>query len=134
MIEEKKSPEAQTPKQTGIPKPDAAQLDIQKPETPKPEIPKPDFSKPVEPEIPKSSSTSLTSSTSLKSNVASEETLDLQRKLIEKEKAVVDLEEKLATLKQRRAEDKSKLKEFEKMKMQNQQVSYICREVGFGKW
>jgi len=55
--------------------------------------------------------------------LASEELIDLHRKLIEKEKAVVDLEEKLGTLKQKRAEDKSKLKEVEKLKMQNQQLT-----------
>lgn len=56
------------------------------------------------------------------SALASEELVDLHRKLIEKEKAVVDLEEKLGTLKQKRSEDKNKLKEVEKLKMQNQQV------------
>ena len=59
-----------------------------------------------------------------RSALASEELIDLHRKLIEKEKAVVDLEEKLATLKQKRAEDKSKLKDVEKLKMQNQQVCF----------
>ena len=58
----------------------------------------------------------------LVSHVASEEFLELKRKLIEKEKSVQDLEEKLATLKQKRAEDKGKLKDFDKMRMQNQQV------------
>jgi len=52
----------------------------------------------------------------------SEEVSDLQRKLIEKEKAVIDLEEKLNLLKQRRLVDQSKLKEVEKLRMQNQQL------------
>ena len=65
-----------------------------------------------------------------RSALASEELIDLHRKLIEKEKAVVDLEEKLATLKQKRAEDKSKLKEVEKLKMQNQQVCF-SRQIYF---
>ena len=82
-------------------------------ETPKPQ---PDVTPKSEP-VPKAESFSTPRST-----FASEELVDLHRKLIEKEKAVVDLEEKLATLKQKRVEDKSKLKEFEKLKMQNQQV------------
>ena len=65
------------------------------------------------------------SQSSTRSALASEEMIELHRKLIEKEKAVVDLEEKLATLKQKRSEDKNKLKDFEKLKMQNEQV-YIA--------
>eukprot|EP00112_Aurelia_sp_Birch-Aquarium-sp1_P006770 Seg1740.4 transcript_id=Seg1740.4/GoldUCD/mRNA.D3Y31 product="Dynactin subunit 1" protein_id=Seg1740.4/GoldUCD/D3Y31 len=63
------------------------------------------------------------SQTSTRSALASEEMIELHRKLIEKEKAVVDLEEKLATLKQKRSEDKNKLKDFERLKMQNEQLT-----------
>uniref|UniRef100_A0A7M6DIX7 Dynactin subunit 1 n=1 Tax=Clytia hemisphaerica TaxID=252671 RepID=A0A7M6DIX7_9CNID len=52
---------------------------------------------------------------------ASEELLDLQRKLMEKEKSVVDLEEKLNVLKQKRIADLGKLKEVDKLKLQNEQ-------------
>ena len=89
-------------------------------ETPKPQ---PDATPKTEP-VSKAESFSTPRST-----LASEELVDLHRKLIEKEKAVVDLEEKLATLKQKRVEDKSKLKEFEKLKMQNQQVCYFSLSV-----
>ena len=39
---------------------------------------------------------------------------------------IKDLEEKLETLKVKRAEDKVKLKEFEKVKIQLQQVGFFC--------
>ena len=52
----------------------------------------------------------------------SEEFLELQRKLLEKEKANLDLEEKLNVLKQKRVADQNKIKEIDKIKMQNQQV------------
>lgn len=45
--------------------------------------------------------------------------------MIEKEKAIVDLEEKLGTLKSKRQEDKAKMKELEKTRMQLEQVSYV---------
>ena len=45
--------------------------------------------------------------------------------MTEKEKAVVDLEEKLETLKSKRQEDKAKMKELEKTRMQLEQVSYM---------
>ena len=45
--------------------------------------------------------------------------------MIEKEKAIVDLEEKLGTLKSKRQEDKAKMKELEKTRMQLEQVSYM---------
>lgn len=45
--------------------------------------------------------------------------------MIEKEKAIVDLEEKLETLKSKRQEDKAKMKELEKTRMQLEQVSYM---------
>ena len=41
---------------------------------------------------------------------------------------VKDLEEKLETLKVKRADDKVKLKEFEKVKIQLQQVSDQCNQ------
>ena len=44
--------------------------------------------------------------------------------MIEKEKAVVDLEEKLETLKSKRQEDKAKMKELEKTRMQLEQVCF----------
>eukprot|EP00794_Sanderia_malayensis_P005248 gene5248-5912_t len=97
---ESRLPLSETLKNTGIPKP---------------EIARPGVPAPVQ-DSPKSAAPGF------KSTVASEEMLELQRRLIEKEKAVTDLEEKLATLKQKRTEDKAKLKEFEKMKMQNQQL------------
>ncbi|XP_065678561.1 dynactin subunit 1 [Hydra vulgaris] len=56
------------------------------------------------------------------SRVPSEEFLELQRKLIEKEKANLDLEEKLNVLKQKRIADQNKIKEIDKIKMQNQQL------------
>ena len=45
--------------------------------------------------------------------------------MTEKEKAIVDLEEKLETLKSKRQEDKAKMKELEKTRMQLEQVSYM---------
>lgn len=45
--------------------------------------------------------------------------------MIEKEKAVVDLEEKFETLKSKRQEDKAKMKELEKSRMQLEQVCFI---------
>ena len=42
--------------------------------------------------------------------------------VLEKEKAVVDLEEKLETLKSKRQEDKAKMKDLEKTRMQLEQV------------
>ena len=93
-------------------------------ETPKPQIATTPKSEPPQNVEPTSAS---------RSSLASEELVDLHRKLIEKEKAVVDLEEKLATLKQKRAEDKNKLKEFEKLKMQNQQVCWSMCVNSFSK-
>lgn len=46
--------------------------------------------------------------------------------MIEKEKAVVDLEEKFETLKSKRQEDKAKMKELEKSRMQLEQVCFIA--------
>lgn len=46
--------------------------------------------------------------------------------VIEKEKAVIDLEEKLETLKSKRQEDKAKMKELEKSRMQLEQVCLIA--------
>jgi len=45
--------------------------------------------------------------------------------VIEKEKAVIDLEEKLETVKSKRQEDKAKMKELEKSRMQLEQVCLI---------
>lgn len=45
--------------------------------------------------------------------------------VLEKEKAVVDLEEKLETLKSKRQEDKAKMKDLEKTRMQLEQVCII---------
>lgn len=55
---------------------------------------------------------------------APEEVLELQRKVLEKDKMVIDLEEKLNVLKQKRQADLAKLKEVDKLRMQNQQVSF----------
>ncbi|XP_057292074.1 dynactin subunit 1-like isoform X2 [Hydractinia symbiolongicarpus] len=52
---------------------------------------------------------------------APEEVLELQRKVLEKDKMVIDLEEKLNVLKQKRQADLAKLKEVDKLRMQNQQ-------------
>lgn len=49
--------------------------------------------------------------------------------MTEKEKAIVDLEEKLETLKSKRQEDKAKMKELEKTRMQLEQVS--CMYIGY---
>lgn len=49
--------------------------------------------------------------------------------MIEKEKAVVDLEEKLETLKSKRQEDKAKMKELEKSRMQLEQVCLIAGSI-----
>ncbi|KAL9983797.1 hypothetical protein ACROYT_G006027 [Oculina patagonica] len=54
--------------------------------------------------------------------VSADEYMALQKKVIEKEKAVVDLEEKLGTLKSKRQEDKAKMKELEKSRMQLEQM------------
>ncbi|KAJ7336604.1 Dynactin subunit 1 [Desmophyllum pertusum] len=54
--------------------------------------------------------------------ISAEEYMALQKKVIEKEKAVVDLEEKLETLKVKRQEDKAKMKELEKSRMQLEQM------------
>lgn len=106
------TPSAQPAKALSIPQPTA----LPKMEIPKPTIPD------VTPKAEPISKVETSSIATPRSSVASEELVDLHRKLIEKEKTVTDLEEKLVTLKQKRAEDKSKLKEFEKLKMQNQQV------------
>lgn len=45
--------------------------------------------------------------------------------VLEKEKAVVDMEEKLETLKSKRQEDKAKMKDLEKSRMQLEQVCII---------
>lgn len=45
--------------------------------------------------------------------------------VLEKEKAVVDLEEKLETLRSKRQEDKAKMKDLEKSRMQLEQVCII---------
>ena len=105
--------------ETGIPL--KAETPLKQPDFSKPTSIIPKFAPPTL-ETPKPVVAEAKAPVAIKSSIASEETLDLQRKLVEKEKAVVDLEEKLATLKQKRLEDKAKLKEFEKMKMQNQQV------------
>lgn len=88
-----------------------------KPNTPKYEASKPDFfpsspSQPVDPPAP---------APAHKVVAASEEVLELQRRLIEKEKACVDLDEKLNVLKQKRQQDQAKIKEIDKLKLQNQQ-------------
>lgn len=54
--------------------------------------------------------------------ISADEHMALQKKVIEKEKAVVDLEEKLETLKSKRQEDKAKMKELEKTRMQLEQM------------
>lgn len=54
--------------------------------------------------------------------VSVDEHMALQKKVIEKEKAIVDLEEKLETLKSKRQEDKAKMKELEKTRMQLEQM------------
>ena len=87
---------------------------LSKPVTTKFETVKPDFfpSQPIEPPPPVH-----------KIVAASEEVLDLQRRLMEKEKAAIDFEEKLNVLKQKRQQDQAKIKEIDKIKIQNQQVN-----------
>jgi len=57
-----------------------------------------------------------------RSIAAPEELAELQRKIIEKDKSITDLEEKLAVLKQKRQSDFAKVKEGEKLRMQNEQL------------
>ena len=54
--------------------------------------------------------------------------------MIEKEKAVIDLEEKLETLKSKRQEDKAKMKELEKSRMQLEQVCLIIKQLNNYCW
>lgn len=54
--------------------------------------------------------------------ISADDYMALQKKVIEKEKAVIDLEEKLETLKSKRQEDKAKMKELEKARMQLEQM------------
>ena len=52
--------------------------------------------------------------------------LEQQQEIDNLKADVRDLQEKLETLKVKRAEDKVKLKEFEKVKIQLQQVGDVC--------
>ena len=57
------------------------------------------------------------------SNLSMRDLVELQHQCGEKDRQIHDLEEKLATVKQKRLEDKVKLKELEKTKLQLGQVS-----------
>ena len=46
-------------------------------------------------------------------------------KILDKDRAIKDLEEKLETLKYKRAEDKAKMKDLEKARMQLEQVNKL---------
>ncbi|XP_068742547.1 dynactin subunit 1-like [Montipora capricornis] len=54
--------------------------------------------------------------------ISADEYLALQKKVLDKEKALVDVEEKLETLRSKRQEDKAKMKELEKTRMQLEQM------------
>jgi hypothetical protein len=58
------------------------------------------------------------------SNLSMRDLVELQHQCAEKDRQIQDLEEKLATVKQKRLEDKVKLKELEKTKLQLGQVLY----------
>ncbi|CAH3122952.1 unnamed protein product [Pocillopora meandrina] len=75
--------------------------------------------------IPAAASTPLPSGPRKMSSgpaISADEYMALQKKVLEKEKAVVDLEEKLETLKSKRQEDKAKMKDLEKTRMQLEQM------------
>lgn len=75
--------------------------------------------------IPAAASTPLPSGPRKMSSgpaISADEYMALQKKVLEKEKVVVDLEEKLETLKSKRQEDKAKMKELEKARMQLEQM------------
>ncbi|XP_032222548.2 dynactin subunit 1 isoform X2 [Nematostella vectensis] len=55
-------------------------------------------------------------------SVSADEFLELQKKVLDKDKVIVDLEGKLETLKAKRLEDKHKMKDLEKARMQLQQM------------
>lgn len=54
--------------------------------------------------------------------ISADEFIELQRKVIEKDKIILDLEGKVDTLKAKRQEDKMKMKDLEKTRMQLEQV------------
>ena len=56
------------------------------------------------------------------SSLSMRDVVELQHQCAEKDRQIQDLEEKLATVKQKRLEDKVKLKEYEKTKLQLGQV------------
>ena len=56
--------------------------------------------------------------------VSARDLIELQHQCSEKDRQIRDLEEKLATVKQKRLEDKVKLKDLEKTKLQLGQVQY----------
>ena len=58
------------------------------------------------------------------SNLSMRDLVELQHQCAEKDRQIQDLQEKFATVKQKRLEDKVKLKELEKTKLQLGQVLY----------
>lgn len=65
--------------------------------------------------------------------ISADEFIELQRKVIEKDKTIVDLEGKLDTLKAKRQEDKYKMKDLEKARMQLEQV-FTRKTTGLYQW
>ena len=61
--------------------------------------------------------------------ISGRDLVELQHQCAEKDRQIRDLEEKLATVKQKRLEDKVKLKDLEKTKLQLGQVLYIYRMI-----
>lgn len=59
------------------------------------------------------------------SGVSMRDIVELQHQCTEKDRKILDLEEKFATIKQKRLEDKAKLKEYEKTKLQLNQVTLL---------
>lgn len=111
-------------------------LDNTKPSPPSSKVPTPKTSVSSPPELTaaeslssKPSSIGVASSPELSSvrkssgpTISADEYMALQKKVLEKEKALVDVEEKLETLRVKRQEDKAKMKELEKARMQLEQM------------
>ncbi|KAK2572218.1 Dynactin subunit 1 [Acropora cervicornis] len=111
-------------------------LDNTKPSPPSSKVPTPKTSVSSPPELTaaeslssKPSSIGIASPPELASGrkssgptISADEYMALQKKVLEKEKALVDVEEKLETLRVKRQEDKAKMKELEKARMQLEQM------------
>lgn len=106
-----------------------------KPSPPSSKVPTPKTSVSSAPDLPpadsppSSKSPAVAASLSLSSEkktsgptISADEYSALQKKVLDKEKALVDVEEKLETLRSKRQEDKAKIKELEKTRMQLEQM------------